>query len=61
MNLDPKLPSGVVFDNYDEFVETCKDTVHDTVGIAYQIVGGAADLSIHIWSTSDMESFKTEI
>ena len=40
MSLDPKLATGVAFDNYEEFVETSsgKDTLHDTVGIAYQII-----------------------
>ncbi|CAB3999456.1 Hypothetical predicted protein, partial [Paramuricea clavata] len=32
--------TGVAFDNFDRFVETLsgKDTLHDTVGIAYQIL-----------------------
>ena len=40
MSLDPKLATGVAFDNYAEFVETSngKDTLHDNVGIAYQII-----------------------
>lgn len=35
----PDLYTGVAFDNYDRFVETTtgKDTLHDTVGIIYQI------------------------
>ena len=38
MSLNPSLCSGVAFDNFDRFVETAtgKDTLHDTVGIAYQ-------------------------
>ncbi|CAH2096461.1 unnamed protein product [Euphydryas editha] len=36
--LSPKYCTGVAFDNYDRYVETCngKDTLHDTVGILYQ-------------------------
>ena len=38
MSLNPSLCSEVAFDNFDRFVETAtgKDTLHDTVGIAYQ-------------------------
>ena len=38
MKLDPNLTSGVAWDNYDRFVFTLngKNTLHDTVGIAYQ-------------------------
>ena len=34
--------AGLAFDNYDRFTETLsgKDTLHDTVGIAYQTVSG---------------------
>ena len=37
---DSMHSSGVAFDNYDRFVETFsgKDTLHDTVGIAYQTI-----------------------
>ena len=37
MVLDPGFCSGIAFDNFDRFVETLsgKDTLHDTVGIAY--------------------------
>ena len=40
MSLSSNLGTGVAFDNYDRFVETLsgKDTLHDTVGIAYQII-----------------------
>jgi hypothetical protein len=36
--LSPDFPIGVAFDNQDRFVETAngKNTLHDTVGIAYQ-------------------------
>ena len=39
MSLHSKAGTGVGWDNYDRFVETLsgKDTLHDTVGIAYQI------------------------
>ena len=38
MNLDPSSGTGLAFDNYYRLVETLteKDTLHDTVGIAYQ-------------------------
>lgn len=40
IRLSPDHCTGVAFDNYDRFVETCsgKDTLHDTVGIIYQNV-----------------------
>jgi hypothetical protein len=40
MVLSQNLGTGGAFDNFDRFVETLsgKDTLHDTVGIAYQIV-----------------------
>lgn len=36
----PNYCTGVAFDNYDRYVETCNgsDTLHDTVGIIYQNV-----------------------
>lgn len=39
MSLSRDCGTGVAWDNYDRFVETQsgKDTLHDTVGIAYQI------------------------
>ena len=38
MNRSPNVATGVAFDNFDRFVETLsgKNTLHDTVGIAYQ-------------------------
>ena len=38
MVIAANLSTSVVFDNFDRFVETLsgKDTLHDTVGIAYQ-------------------------
>ena len=38
MVLDPGFCIGIAFDNFDRFVETLsrKDTLHDTMGIAYQ-------------------------
>ena len=40
MKLDPQCGTGVAWDNFDLLVETFsgKDTLHDTVGIAYQTV-----------------------
>jgi len=40
MKLLPELETGIAYDNYDRFVETLsgKNTLHDTVGIAYQVV-----------------------
>ena len=40
MKLDPQYGTGVVWDNFDCFIETVSgnDTLHDTVGIAYQTV-----------------------
>ena len=39
MDLVETVGTGVAWDNYDRFVETSsgKDTLHDTVGITYQI------------------------
>lgn len=47
MALSPNMGTGVSFDNYDRFVETLtgKDTLHDTVGIAYQVVSEESDES----------------
>ena len=38
MVLTSSLGTGLAWDNFDRFLETCsgKDTLHDTVGIAYQ-------------------------
>ena len=40
MSLSPSSSTEVAFDNFDRFVYTLsgKDTLHDTVGIAYQTV-----------------------
>lgn len=40
------LAAGVAWDNFDRFVdtETGKDTLHDTVGIAYQDIPTEAEL-----------------
>ena len=45
MSLSSDKATGLAFDNYDCFVETLsgKDTLHDTVGIAYQLVSDNAD------------------
>ena len=38
MQLSSSLSTGLAFDNFDRYIETLggKDTLHDTVGIAYQ-------------------------
>ncbi|XP_057304270.1 uncharacterized protein LOC130641476 [Hydractinia symbiolongicarpus] len=48
MKLMSSLGTGVAFDNFDRFVETLsgKDTLHDTVGIAYQVVSQNNDKSL---------------
>ena len=40
MKLDPQCGTGVAWDKFDRSVEAVsgKDTLHDTVGIAYQTV-----------------------
>ena len=40
MSLNASTATGVAWDNFDRFVETKsgKDTLHDTVGIAYQVL-----------------------
>ena len=40
MNMDANACTGLAFENYDRFVKTLtgEDTLHDTVGIAYQTV-----------------------
>ena len=45
--LSLNLGTGVAFDNYDRFVETFNgtDTLHDTVGIAYQVVSEESEES----------------
>ena len=59
MNLDPKCGTGVAWDNFDRFVETVsgKDTVHDTVGIAYQtvITDGSNETEYNNTKTSNSE------
>ena len=50
MSMDPTLCLGVAFDNFDHYVETSsgKNTLHDTVGIAYQDVFPTGDEDIHV-------------
>ena len=40
MGLNASTVTGVAWDNFDRFVETKsgKDTLHDTVGVAYQVL-----------------------
>ena len=42
---DSSLPSGSAYDNFDRFVDTSsgKDTLHDTVGIAFAKTREIAD------------------
>ena len=42
MSNEKSCSTGLAFDNYDRFTVTLsgKDTLHDTVGIAYQTVSG---------------------
>ena len=44
MSNKKELGTGVAWDNYNRYVSTCtgKDTLHDTVAIAYQLVGAFA-------------------
>ncbi|GFV49042.1 hypothetical protein TNCV_5065261 [Trichonephila clavipes] len=45
---------GVAFDNFDRYVDTLtgKDTLHDTVGIIYQIVSHDYDIELNSSSIS---------
>ena len=47
MSNEKSCSTGLAFDIYDRFTETLsgKDTLHDTVGIAYQTVAGTHFLS----------------
>lgn len=57
------LPSGIAWDNFDRYVETCgkrtvgKDTLHDTVGIIYQSVPTEEELNL-IQLTDNNRSFE---
>ena len=46
MSTDASLATGLAFDNYDRFVETLDGgcTMHDTVGICYQVEQRQAEL-----------------
>lgn len=48
-DLNPRIHTHVAFDNYDQYVETAsgKDTLHDTVGIAYQNHSEVQEFSMH--------------
>ena len=50
MYMDPTLCSGVALDNFDCYMETSssKNTLHDTVGIAYQDLLPTTDQDMHI-------------
>ena len=59
MNLDANACTGLPFDNYDRFVETLtvKDTLHETVGIAYETV--KLDDTIDNNSSTNQETIET--
>lgn len=48
-DLSPEIVTHMAFDNYDQYVETTtgKDTLHDTVGIAFQNNSNAQELSMN--------------
>ena len=54
MELNPSLGTSVAWDNYDRFVDTQsgKDTLHDTVGIAFQIVQQPSVSQVDLTETS---------
>lgn len=53
----PDLNTGVVFDNFDLFVETLtgKDTLHDTVGIVTQDIAPDSDNFLPLADSEDDE------
>ena len=57
--MDSDACTGVAFHSYDRFVETLtgKDTLHDTVGIAYQTV--KLDDTIDNNPSTNQETIKT--
>ena len=62
MQLSSSLSTGLAFDNFDRYIETLngKDTLHDTVGIAYQDIceqpAGRIDESVEILNQDMNES-----
>ena len=63
MSLAANLGTGVAWDNYDRFVETQsgKDTLHDTVGIAYQLVPDESAITPTLELSVDFEIESTPI
>ena len=57
MSLNPANNIGVAFDNFDRYVETVsgKDTLHDTVGIAYETSSSATGESADFQAEDDQE------
>lgn len=57
MTLRPELNSGYAFDNLDRYVETAtgKNTMHDTVGIAFQDIGTSLELDGNSVSDTALE------
>lgn len=53
-DFNPNIPIHLAFDNYDQYVETTtgKDTLHDTVGIAYQNISESHDLRVSLLEDS---------
>ena len=57
MRLNPANNIGAAFDNFDRYVETVcgKDTLHDTVGIAYETSSSATGESVDFQAEDDQE------
>ena len=57
MSLNPVNIIGVAFDNFDGYVETVtgKDTLRDTVGIAYENSSSATRESVDFQTQDDQE------
>ena len=55
MSLNPANNIGVAFDNFDKYLETVsgKDTLHDTVGIAYETSSSATGESLDFQAEDD--------
>lgn len=64
MKLRPELGTGIAYDNQDRFVETLsgKNTLHDTVGIAYQTIKVSDQQEITIdFDKNESENNTTEV
>ena len=64
MDLLSCVRTGLAWDNFDRFVETSsgKDTLHDTVGIAYQIMqpSNSSDVNIDFESHTEATNIETK-